>query len=111
MSSYGTTNYGSITNNAQVHQDLSSYASVPSYTSSSGLQIGLNQKLNNGNVQTSFIQPVSISEHVEITKPVVVPIVKNIGKIIQTIYTVKNKLNNKIFQQIINYFKFKKMLI
>lgn len=83
MSSYGATNYGSVTNDAQARQDLSSYGSVSSY-GSSGLRVEIGQKFNTGNVHT-FTQPVSISEHVEVTKPVVVPVVNNIGKILQTI--------------------------
>lgn len=76
-------NYGSNTNAVQIHQDLSSYQSpVSSYANNGYFYAELNKKLNNmGNIHT-FAQPISISEHVEVTKPVVVPIVKNIGKIL-----------------------------
>lgn len=76
-------NYGSNTNNVQIRQDPSSYQSPISFYENNGdFHAELNKKLNNmGNIHT-FTQPISISEHVEVTKPVVVPIVKNIGKIL-----------------------------
>ncbi|XP_025267483.1 zinc finger protein 512B-like [Camponotus floridanus] len=76
---HGVMNYGSNVNDAQIHQDLSSYGSISSHGNNGDFHVELSKKLNNmGNIHT-FAQPVSISEHVEITKPVVVPIVKNIG--------------------------------
>ncbi|XP_050454869.1 zinc finger protein 512B-like isoform X1 [Cataglyphis hispanica] len=78
VSNYGATNYDSSINNAQIHQDLSSFRPFSSFENSGDFHAELDQKLNMGNVHT-FSQPISISEHVEVTKPLVVPIVKNIG--------------------------------
>ncbi|KAM0726962.1 Zinc finger protein 512B [Formica fusca] len=78
VSNYGATNYGSSANNAQIRQDFSPFGSLSSYGNNGGLHIGLDQKLNMENVHT-YSQPISISEHVEVTKPMIVPIVKNIG--------------------------------
>lgn len=82
MSNYGATNYDFNINNAQIRQNLLSFRPFSSYGNSNDFHAELDQKLNMENVHT-FSQPISISEHVEVTKPLVVPIVKNIGKILQ----------------------------
>lgn len=62
-------------------KDLSSYGSYSSYGAIGNLQVGSGNGLNVQNVQHTLAKSVPISEHVEVTKPLVVPIVKNIGKI------------------------------
>lgn len=79
MPSYGATNYDFT--GANVHQDLSSYGSYSSYQNAVDLNVGMNHGFNDAESQHTFGQPVSISEHVEITKPVVIPVVRNVGKI------------------------------
>lgn len=87
VSNYGTPNYGSVGNDINAHQDLSSYGSFSSYGSGGDLHIG--NGLNTGNIQHTLVQPVQISEHVEITKPMAVPVIKNIGKILRATLQVK----------------------
>lgn len=82
VSNYGATNHASVGNDINAHQDLSSYGSFSSYGSAADLHLG--HGLNAGNVQHTFAQSVPISEHVEVTKPVAVPVIKNIGKVLQT---------------------------
>lgn len=89
-------NLGSNGQNLNIHQDLSSYGSYSSFGNNGELHIDLDQEFK-GNQHT--ISSVPISEHVEVTKPVAVPVIKNIGKTLQTIAM---KLNNKI-EQTINY--------
>lgn len=75
VSNYGAASYGSDGNDINAHQNFPSYGSFSSYGSAGDLH-----ELNNGNDQHTFAQSVPISEHVEVTKPVAVPVVKNIGK-------------------------------
>ncbi|XP_025153864.1 uncharacterized protein LOC105189367 isoform X2 [Harpegnathos saltator] len=75
VSNYGVTSYGSG-NDINAHQGLS-YGSFPSYGSDGEFYVG--HGIHAGNVQQTFAQSVPISQHVEVTKPLVVPVVKNIG--------------------------------
>jgi len=77
VSSYGAAN--GFTND--VHQDLTSYASYPSQRSAVGFHRGLEHEFSDTDIQQTFVQSVPISEHVEVTNPVAVPVVKNIGEI------------------------------
>lgn len=80
MPNYGASSYGFSGN---VHQDPSSYGSFSSNGNGGDLHMGhMGHGFNTDNVQHSFAQSVPISEHVEVTKPVAVPVVKNIGKIL-----------------------------
>jgi len=77
VSSYGAANHDFISND--VHQDFTSYASYPSRGSAIDFHQGVDHGFNN--VQHTFVQSMPISEHVEVTNPVAVPVVKNIGEI------------------------------
>lgn len=67
--------YGSTGQNINIHQNLgySSYGNGDLHT-------GMGHEVNHGNIQHLAVQSIPISEHIEVTKPVVVPVVKNIGK-------------------------------
>jgi len=79
--SFGATNYGS--SGQKIHQDLSSYGSYSSFRNRGDFHTDLDQGFKGSNVQHTIAQTMPISEHVEVTKPVPVPVVKNIGKILQ----------------------------
>lgn len=86
LSNHGAANHGSSGQNLNI-QDLSSFGSYSSFGSGNLLSgnINLDQGFKGSNVQNTIAQTVPISAHVEVTKPVPVPIVKNIGEILQTI--------------------------
>ncbi|XP_071635885.1 uncharacterized protein [Temnothorax longispinosus] len=70
------TNYDSSGQNLNIHQDFSP-ESHSSFGNDGDFHIGSGSKDNS--YQHTITQPVSISEHVEVTKPVAVPVIKNIG--------------------------------
>ncbi|XP_012226803.1 zinc finger protein 512B [Linepithema humile] len=72
---HGAINYGFNGNGINIHQDLGSYSSL----GNGNFQVGLGNGLDTTNVQHSLTQPIPISQHVEVTKPVAVPIIKNFG--------------------------------
>lgn len=81
--SYGGHDDVSLHNSyGNIHQDISSYGSYDSYGGGGhGFNSGLDHGLYEGHAQHHYgVQTVPISEHVEITKPVPIPVVKNIGK-------------------------------
>lgn len=80
-SSFGVMNFGSNVQN--LHQDVSSYGSYSSFGNDGEFHLDLDQEFKGNNIQHAVSVP--ISEHVEITKPVAVPVVKNIGKTLQTV--------------------------
>lgn len=85
LSSYGAANHGSNDQNLNIHQDLSSFGSYSPFGSSGNFHINLDQGFKDSNVEHTIAQIVPISKHVEVTKPVPVPVVKNIGEILQII--------------------------
>lgn len=80
VSDYGAMNYGPTASDANIHQDLSSYG-YSSY-GNTDFNAGFNHGFSDSDTQNMFSQSVPVSEHVEVTNPVVVPVIKNIGKIL-----------------------------
>lgn len=89
--SYGGHDDVSLHNSyGNIHQDISSYGSYDSSYGGGGhgFNSGLDHGLYEGHAQHHYgVQTVPISEHVEITKPVPVPVVKNIGKFVYFLTT------------------------
>lgn len=78
VSNYGAINYGLNGNGINIHQDLVPYSS---HFGNGNFQVQLSNGLNTANIQHTLNQAIPISQHVEVTKPVAVPIIKNFGKI------------------------------
>lgn len=94
LSNYGDMSYGSSSQNLNM-QNFSPYGSYSSFgnfgtselRNGGDLHIDLDQEFKGSDVQHTIAKTMPISKHVEITNPVAVPVIKNIGKILQTIAT------------------------
>lgn len=60
-----------------------------SSSSSYGSYDNNNQNLESGQASDNHIHTIPVSEHVQVTKPVVVPVYKNIGEIYLNFYSMK----------------------
>lgn len=85
ISDFEITNY--VSNDHNIHQNIPSHGSYSSFENGDDFYLDMNQGFKDNNIQHTIVQAVPINEHVEVTKPVPVPVIKNIGKVLQSITT------------------------